>query len=81
MPHSKIGASPALTTGFSRWRGSHGMSSSIRRMLYPTSRSFPTTFVHVWCRSLCECFHPTAGATKSHSHVVEWMSGSFIQSH
>ena len=27
------------------------------------------------------CFHAAAGVTKSHSHVVEWMSGSRIQSH
>ena len=27
------------------------------------------------------CFHAAAGVTKSHSHVVLWMSGSRIQSH
>ena len=43
--------------------------------------SLPSTLVHVWCRSLWVCFHEAAGVTKSHSQVVEWMSGSRIQSH
>ncbi len=41
----------------------------------------PTTFVKLWWISLCECFHISAGATLSHSQVVEWMRGSRIQSH
>src|SRR3954449_10823389 len=39
------------------------------------------TFVYVWCSSLCECFHCSAGLAMSHSHVVEWILGSRIQSH
>src|SRR3712207_980767 len=39
------------------------------------------TFVYVWCSSLCECFHCSAGLAMSHSHVVEWIFGSRIQSH
>src|SRR3954471_991361 len=39
------------------------------------------TFVYVWCSSLCECFHCAAGLAMSHSHVVEWIFGSRIQSH
>jgi hypothetical protein len=53
----------------------------MRRMVYPTSRSLPTTLVQVWCRSLWVCCHARDGVTKSHSQVVEWMSGSRIQSH
>ncbi len=41
----------------------------------------PITFVYVWCSSLCECFHCSAGLAMSHSHVVEWIFGSRIQSH
>ena len=41
----------------------------------------PITFVHVWCTTLCECFHWSAGQTMSHSHAVELISGSLIQSH
>src|SRR3954465_11046199 len=39
------------------------------------------TFVYVWCSSSCECFHCSAGLAMSHSHVVEWIFGSRIQSH
>src|SRR6478735_4725462 len=39
------------------------------------------TFVYVWCSSLCECFHCSDGLALSHSHVVEWIFGSRIQSH
>src|SRR5215218_1094775 len=39
------------------------------------------TFVYVWCSSLCECFHCSAGLAMSHSQVVEWIFGSRIQSH
>jgi hypothetical protein len=39
------------------------------------------TLVYVWCSSLWECFHISAGDTLSHSHVEEWMAGSRIQSH
>src|SRR3954447_24017715 len=39
------------------------------------------TFVYVWCSSLCECLHCSAGLAMSHSHVVEWILGSRIQSH
>src|SRR6478609_8709092 len=81
MPHSKKGASTALMTGLSRLYGCQGWSSAMRSVEYPTSLSLPSTFVHVWCRSLCVCFHAAAGVTKSHSHVVLWMSGSRIQSH
>src|SRR3954469_25269814 len=38
-------------------------------------------FVYVWWISLCECFQPSAVEALSHSHVVEWISGSRIQSH
>src|SRR5690349_202914 len=48
---------------------------------YPRSLSLPTTFVYVWWTSLCACFHCSAGETLSHSHVVEWIFGSRIQSH
>ena len=41
----------------------------------------PITFVYVWCSSLCECFHCSAGVALSHSQVVEWIFGSRIQSH
>ena len=41
----------------------------------------PITFVYVWCSSLCECFHCSAGLAMSHSQVVEWIFGSRIQSH
>ena len=30
---------------------------------------------------MCECFHCSAGWAVSHSQVLEWISGSFIQSH
>src|SRR3954452_19894700 len=39
------------------------------------------TLVYVWCSSLWECFHCAEGETLSHSHVVEWIFGSRIQSH
>ena len=35
----------------------------------------------MWCSSLCECFHWSDGLALSHSHVVEWIFGSRIQSH
>ena len=35
----------------------------------------------MWCSSLCECFHCSAGEALSHSQVVEWIFGSRIQSH
>src|SRR6478735_5637808 len=38
-------------------------------------------FVYVWWISLCECFQPSAVEALSHSHVVEWIFGSRIQSH
>ena len=41
----------------------------------------PRTFVHVWWTRLWPCFHWSAGQTESHSHTVELISGSFIQSH
>ena len=37
--------------------------------------------VYVWCTWLCECCHCSAGVAMSHSHVVEWIFGSRIQSH
>src|SRR6478735_2021281 len=37
-------------------------------------------FVYVWWISLCECFQPSAVEALSHSHVVEWIFGSRIQS-
>ena len=39
------------------------------------------TLVKLWCSSLCACFHWSAGVAESHSHVVEWIFGSRIQSH
>ena len=30
---------------------------------------------------MCECFHWSAGEALSHSHVLEWIAGSRIQSH
>src|SRR3954452_4677973 len=45
------------------------------------SRSMPRTLVQVWWTMLCPCFQWSAEHTVSHSHVVEWISGSFIQSH
>src|SRR6266702_2420861 len=45
------------------------------------SRSLPSTLVYVWCTKLCECCHMSAGEAESHSQVVEWISGSRIQSH
>ena len=45
------------------------------------SRSLPSTFVQVWWTKLWECFHWSAGEAVSHSHVVEWIFGSRIQSH
>ena len=45
------------------------------------SRSMPKTLFHVWWISLWVCFHWLDGVTLSHSHVVEWISGSRIQSH
>src|SRR6478735_1405943 len=81
MPHSKMGARMALYSGLPRARGVQGWSSSMRSRLYPTSLSLPTTFVQRWWRSLWVCCQERAGVTKSHSHVVEWMSGSRIQSH
>ena len=41
----------------------------------------PITLVYVWCSSLWECFHCSAGVALSHSQVVEWIFGSRIQSH
>src|SRR4051812_6659559 len=38
-------------------------------------------FVYVWWTSLCACFQPSAVDALSHSHVVEWIFGSRIQSH
>ncbi len=35
----------------------------------------------MWCSSLWECFHISAGEALSHSQVVEWIFGSRIQSH
>ena len=35
----------------------------------------------MWCTSLWECFHCSAGEALSHSQVVEWIFGSRIQSH
>src|SRR5215203_626639 len=39
------------------------------------------TLVYVCSSSLCECLHCAAGLAMSHSHVVEWIFGSRIQSH
>ena len=41
----------------------------------------PTTLVKLWCSSLWETFHCSAGVAWSHSQVVEWIFGSRIQSH
>ena len=37
--------------------------------------------VYVWWMKLWECFHCSDGQAMSHSQVLEWISGSFIQSH
>ena len=37
--------------------------------------------VYLWWTKLWECFHCADGQAVSHSHSVEWISGSFIQSH
>src|SRR3954471_4419830 len=38
-------------------------------------------FVCVWGAQWWECFHASGVDAESQSHVEEWMSGSFIQSH
>ncbi len=45
------------------------------------SSSSPTTLVYLWWMKLCDFFQCTLGEVVSHSHSVEWISGSFIQSH
>ena len=37
--------------------------------------------MNVWWIWLCECFHMSDGEALSHSHCVEWIFGSRIQSH
>ena len=37
--------------------------------------------VYLWWMKLCDFFQCTLGEVVSHSHSVEWISGSFIQSH
>ena len=39
------------------------------------------TLVQVWCTTLCECIQRSEGLMLSHSQVLDWISGSFIQSH
>ena len=41
----------------------------------------PTMLVYLWWMKLCDFFQCTLGHVVSHSHSVEWISGSFIQSH
>ncbi|MBB5163522.1 hypothetical protein HNP02_003470 [Mycobacterium sp. AZCC_0083] len=45
------------------------------------SSSMPTMLVYLWWMKLCDFFQCTLGEVVSHSHSVEWISGSFIQSH
>ena len=38
-------------------------------------------FVYVWWMKLWLCFQCSDVPAMSHSQVLEWISGSFIQSH
>src|SRR3954453_12915284 len=38
-------------------------------------------FVYLWWTKLWLCFHCSLGQAVSHSQALEWISGSFIQSH
>ena len=81
MEYSKTSALRTFHTGCPRWNSDQRWSSSTRRIPYPRSLSRPRTLVKVWWISLCECFHWLAGEALSHSHAVEWIRGSRIQSH
>ena len=75
-----VGAQHAVEAAFGeylrkgRGRGYAGLCAAARA-------SMPTMLVKLWWMWLCVCFHCSDGHTLSHSQLVEWISGSRIQSH
>ncbi len=81
IPYSKKSAMSTLRPTWPRCSGFHSWSVVTLRRPYPTSLSLPITLVHMWCMSLWDFFQSSELIALSHSHVVEWISGSRIQSH